>query len=270
MPDSVTISAPPTQPELLDAAGAAALVGSYAPVSVTAAVKDIGRIDAHMGRFIALSPICLVATADASGKQDVTPRGDPPGSFKVLDEKTIAHRRPAGQQPARYAAEPAGEPRDRADLPAARHQRDGAGGRHGARCRSIRRCSNSMAVQGKAPKCAIVVSVRQAYLHCAKALLRSRLWTGDYAQPKGTFPSISRMVGDQIGLSEEEKKKREAATELAYRDGLWAPIHVTGQRARQMRVVPAEVLKRLYARVRRQGPDADRRASRCCWSSAAG
>ncbi len=81
-----------------------------------------------------------------------------------------------------------------------------------------------MAVQGKAPKCAIVVTVRQAYLHCAKALLRSRLWSGDYAQPKGTFPSISRMVGDQIGLSEEEKKKREAATEIAYRDGLWAPI----------------------------------------------
>ena len=56
------------------------------------------------------------------------------------------------------------------------------------------------------------------------------------------------MVGDQIGLSEEEKKKREAATEHAYKEGLWAPIPVTGQRARQMRVVPAEVLKRLYAR----------------------
>ena len=57
---------------------------------MTAAVKDIGRIDPHMGRFIALSPMCLVATADASGKQDVTPRGDPPGSFKVLDEHTLA------------------------------------------------------------------------------------------------------------------------------------------------------------------------------------
>ncbi|MBL0898750.1 MAG: pyridoxamine 5'-phosphate oxidase family protein, partial [Reyranella sp.] len=81
-----------------------------------------------------------------------------------------------------------------------------------------------MAVQGKAPKCAIVVSVRQAYLHCAKALLRSKLWTGDYAVARDTFPSIGRMVGDQIGLSEEEKKQREAATEHAYKEGLWAPI----------------------------------------------
>src|SRR4029079_2738993 len=46
----------------------------------------------------------------------------------------------------------------------------------------------SMAVQGKEPRCAIVIWVRQAYLHCAKALLRSKLWTGEYAHPKGTFP----------------------------------------------------------------------------------
>ena len=82
----------------------------------------------------------------------------------------------------------------------------------------------SMAVQGKAPKCAIVVSVRQAYLHCAKALIRSKLWSPDYAQPKGAFPVISRMIGDQIGLSEDEKKIAEARTERAYRDGLWEPI----------------------------------------------
>ena len=82
----------------------------------------------------------------------------------------------------------------------------------------------SMAVQGKLPKCAIVISVRQAYLHCAKALIRSKLWSGDYAQPKGSFPVISRMIGDQIGLSEEEKKIAEARTERAYRDGLWEPV----------------------------------------------
>ena len=69
-----------------------------------------------------------------------------------------------------------------------------------------------------------MVEVRQAYFHCAKALLRSRLWTGEYALPKGTFPSISRIIGDQVGLTEEEKKVGEERTERAYRDGLWAPI----------------------------------------------
>ena len=77
-------------PQLLEAAAAAALVASYGAVSKGAALKDIGRIDPHMARFIGLSPLCLVATADAAGKQDVTPRGDPPGAFKVLDEKALA------------------------------------------------------------------------------------------------------------------------------------------------------------------------------------
>src|SRR5258708_38033664 len=86
MPDSVLSRTP----AVLDAAGAAALVASYAAVAKGAALKDIGRIDVHMRRFIGLAPMCLVATADASGKQDVTPRGDPPGAFKVLDEHTIA------------------------------------------------------------------------------------------------------------------------------------------------------------------------------------
>ena len=59
----------------------------------------------------------------------------------------------------------------------------------------------SMAVQGKLPKCAIVVSVRQAYFHCAKALLRSKLWTGEYALPQGTFPSISRMIASNSSVA---------------------------------------------------------------------
>ena len=187
-----------------------------------------------------------------AGKQDVTPRGDPPGSFKVIDEHTIA----IADRPGNNRLDTLKNLLENPEIALIFLM---PGTNETARLAGTARLSvdpellASMAVQGKAPKCAIVVSVRQAYFHCAKALLRSKLWTGDYAQPKGTFPSITRMVGDQIGLSEEEKKKREARTETAYRDGLWAPINVTGQRARQMRVVPAEVLKRLYARSDRPG-----------------
>ena len=223
MPDSVLPPSSSRSPALLDAAGAAALVASYAAVSVTAAVKDIGRIDAHMGRFISLSPMCLIATADAAGKQDVTPRGDPPGSFKVLDEHTLA----IADRPGNNRLDTLKNLLENPEialiflLPGTNETVRMAGT---ARLSVDSALLESMAVQGKAPKCAIVVSVRQAYLHCAKALLRSKLWAPDYVQPRGTFPSISRMVGDQIGLSEEEKTKREAATEIAYRDGLWAPI----------------------------------------------
>jgi PPOX class probable FMN-dependent enzyme len=219
MPDSIS----PKGPALLDAAGAASLVASYAPVSKGAALKDIGRIDAHMGRFIAMSPICLVSTADASGKQDVTPRGDPPGSFKVLDEKTIAISDRPGNNRLDTLKNLVENPEIALIflLPGINETVRVAGT---ARLSVDPELLESMAVQGKAPKCAIVVSVRQAYLHCAKALLRSKLWSGEYGVPRDTFPSIGRMVGDQIGLSEEEKKQREAITERAYKEGLWAPI----------------------------------------------
>lgn len=219
MPDALA----PRSPALLDADGAAALVGSYAAVSKGAAMKDIGRIDVHMDRFIGLSPLCLVATADASGKQDVTPRGDPPGSFKVLDERTIA----LADRPGNNRLDTLKNLLENPEIalifliPGITETVRVAGS---ARLSVDPGLLASMAVQGKEPKCAIVVSVRQAYLHCAKALLRSKLWQPDYAQPRGTFPSISRMVGDQIGLSEEDKKVGEARTERAYKDGLWAPI----------------------------------------------
>ncbi|MFI5000080.1 MAG: MSMEG_1061 family FMN-dependent PPOX-type flavoprotein [Reyranellales bacterium] len=219
MPDSVLSRAP----ALLDAAGAAALVGSYAPVSKTAAIKDIGRIDVHMARFIGLAPICLVATADRAGKQDVTPRGDPPGAFKVLDEHTIALADRPGNNRLDTLKNLLQNPEIALIflLPGVNETVRVAGT---ARLSTDPELLASMAVQDKLPKCAVVISVRQAYLHCAKALLRSRLWAPDYVQPKGSFPVISRMIGDQVGMTEEQKKMAEARTEIAYRDGLWAPI----------------------------------------------
>jgi len=219
MPDAL----PPRPPVLLDAAGAAALVASYAAPSKPAALKDIGRIDVHMGRFIALSPLCLVATADASGKQDVTPRGDPPGSFKVLDEHTIA----LADRPGNRRLDTLKNLLENPEIalifliPGITETVRVAGT---ARLSVDPELLASMAVQGKEPKCAIVISVRQAYLHCAKALLRSKLWQPDYVQSRSALPSIIDMLGDQIGFTKEEKKVAEERTELSYKDGLWAPI----------------------------------------------
>ena len=217
MPDSVL----PRAPALLSPEAAAALVAAYPPVSVTAQVKDIGRLDPHLARFIAMAPICFVSTADAAGRQDVTPRGDPPGAFKVLDEHTLA----LADRPGNNRLDTLKNLLENPEialiflLPGMNETVRVAGT---AQLSTDPELLESMAVQGKLPKCAIVVAVRQAYLHCAKALLRSRLWTGEYAQPPGTFPSIGRMVGDQIGLSEEEKLQREKMIEHNYQHGLWA------------------------------------------------
>jgi len=220
MPDSVT-QPTPAAPELLDSEAAAALVASYPPVSALAEKKDIGRIDPHIARFIGLSPLCFIATADADGLGDVTPRGDPPGSFKVIDEKTVAIADRPGNNRLDTLKNLLVNPEVALIflLPGTNETVRLAGT---AKLSVDPALLESMAVQGKAPRCAIVVDVRQAYLHCAKALLRSKLWTGEYMLPKGTMPSIARVIGDQLGLSEEAKKTGEERVERAYKETLWS------------------------------------------------
>ena len=52
--------------------------------------KVIPILDEHCRMFIARSPFMLLATADAQGQMDVSPKGDPPGFVQVLDDKTLA------------------------------------------------------------------------------------------------------------------------------------------------------------------------------------
>jgi hypothetical protein len=74
-----------------------------------------------------------------------------------------------------------------------------------------------LAVQGKAPT-AIVVEVEQAYLHCAKALIRSRLWEEDYRLDRSTFPTLGRMLADQMkdGANVEETEARGEESRVSF------------------------------------------------------
>ena len=157
------------------------LLALFGPVSGLAAVKAIPRLDAHCRRFIALSPFLVIGSTDRGGRADTSPKGDPPGFVRVLDDRTIAI-------PDRLSTDP--------DLLA------------------------TMAVQGKAPALAIVIEIREAYLHCAKALKRSRLWDPESRVERGVLPSLGRMLLDQT-RSGEEIASVEARIEQAYRDKLY-------------------------------------------------
>ena len=215
-------------------------------------LKDIGRIDVHMGRFIGLSPICLVATADASGKQDVTPRGDPPGSFKVLDERTIA----LADRPGNNRLDTLKNLLENPEIalifliPGITDTVRVAGT---ARLSVDPELLASMAVQGKEPKCAIVdlgaaglPALRQgaAALEAVAARLRPAQGHLPLDQPHGRRPDRAQRRGQE---------DRRGAHRARLQGRAMGAYTVTGQRARQMRVVPAEVLKRLYARSDRHG-----------------
>ena len=57
---------------------------------------------------------------------------------------------------------------------------------------------------GKVPKTLLRIEVREAYLHCPKALMRADLWGDSHRIDRATLPSLSEMVSDQIGLPKPE------------------------------------------------------------------
>ncbi|WP_127089651.1 pyridoxamine 5'-phosphate oxidase family protein [Aquabacter cavernae] len=180
--------------------------------------KELTWLDPHCRRFIALSPFVLLATCDIAGHADVSPRGDHAGFVAVEDDRTLLlPDRPGNNRLdslENIIANPAvgllflipgidetlrvngqGEIRADADLTA------------------------RFAIGGRQPTTVLRVRVEQAYLHCAKAFMRSRLWDPDARLPRTTLPSMGEMLKDQIGLQGPAETQAEMLTR--YRDLLY-------------------------------------------------
>ena len=75
-------------------------------------------------------------------------------------------------------------------------------------------------VAGKRPRSALVIEVGEAFLHCGKALIRSRLWHDDYKIDRAELPSYGRMLKDQVEIC-DSAEEIEASVAEAYRDRLY-------------------------------------------------
>jgi PPOX class probable FMN-dependent enzyme len=149
-----------------------ALMGEPSEVALR---KDIGRLDEHCRAFIARAPFVLIATADAAGRCDVSPKGDAPGFALVVDDRhLLIPDRPGNKRfdGMRNLLENPGigllflVPGSEETL------------RVNGRARIVRdpEWRARLAAQGKTPQLAIAVEVHEAFLHCAKCVKRSGLW----------------------------------------------------------------------------------------------
>lgn len=125
--------------------------------------------------WIAASPLCLLATADAEGRCDISPRGDPPGFVHVLDDRTIAvPERPGNRRVDSYRNVLANP---HIGLLFVLPGRDDLL-RVNGRARIVRDAEffDDMVVRGHRPVLALVMDVEEAFHHCSKAFLRAELW----------------------------------------------------------------------------------------------
>lgn len=187
-----------------------------------AVTKSLKRLDRYCKQYLSLSPFLLIGTSNAQGKADVSPRGDASGFVQVLDDTTIAIPDRPGN--------------NRADTMVNILQNPNVGlillvpgfddtlrinGK--ATITTDPAILKRMVVQGKEPKLAIKIKVEEAFLHCAKAFRRSRLWETDAKLPREIMPSLARMILEQTGSKSDEKTVAEADEyiEENYRTDLW-------------------------------------------------
>ena len=170
----------------------------YAAPRERSVKKELAQLDAHCARFVAQSPLVVVASSSPDGAMDASPRGGEPGFVKVLDAGTLLIPDSPGNnrldtlenivqngQVGLLFLLPGVDETLRVNGRAALTADEA----------TLALCADAKRV----PKLVIRVSVEAAYLHCAKALMRSNLWDATRHIDRAALPSMGEMLKDQIG-----------------------------------------------------------------------
>ena len=178
--------------------------------------KQLAALDRHCIAFIALSPFLVLSTADAQGRQDASPRGGVPGFVRV----DAAQRLRIPDAPGNHRLDSLSNivHTGRIGLLFLVPGVDETLRVNGVACLStdpadLARCTD----ERRTPKLAIRVTVRSAYLHCAKALMRSDLWNPARHLDRSQLPSMGEMMRDQLAQYRGETTVAETQAEMLVR-----------------------------------------------------
>ena len=196
-----------------------ALRGLYGTPMELALLKQLGRLDPHCRNFLAHAPFCVIASTRPGKGTDVSPRGDAPGFARVLDDYTIA----IPDRPGNNRLDTMSNIVADAEvgllffIP---------GIDETLRINGTARLSQdpellAAAVNGREPRLVILVTVKEAFLHCGKALKRSKLWHDDYRIEKKSFPSLGRMIVEQTKPANVSVEQADEVVEDGYRNNLY-------------------------------------------------
>lgn len=196
-----------------------ALRAHYPAQSKIVRLKCLSAIDEHIARFISLSPFLVIGSSHPESGTDVSPRGDAPGFAQVVDANTVMIPDRPGNNRLDTLSNMMANPEVGLIFFIPGVEETARLNGRAAMVTDAEKLSQ-FEVNGKAPRAAILVDVREAYLHCAKALKRSKLWEEDYRIDRAELPTLGRMVSDQIN-GEISVEDAEAGVETSYRDRMW-------------------------------------------------
>ena len=157
--------------------------------------KTINYIDKHCRSFIEKSPFITIATSDLNGNFDVSPKGDPAGFVKILSDTLLAIPDRPGNKKADTLSNVIQNPNIGLIflIPGIKETLRVNGT---AKIVTDEQVLALLSCNGKQPALAIIVEVKEAFLHCAKCMIRSKLWTPVEETPERGLPSLGKALVD--------------------------------------------------------------------------
>ena len=192
----------PTAPHLI--LTAEQLAGLYGEVDLNSIKKEISFVHPHYKAMIEASPFAILATCGPGGL-DVSPRGDPPGFVVVEDEKTLLLPERRGNNRVDSLRNILADPRV-----SLLFLIPGVG--ETLRVRGTARITIEpallarLAMDGKPPKCVVVIHVESIFYQCARALHRSKLWQPVPGGARPAVPTPGRILAALIDCDFDEEK----------------------------------------------------------------
>jgi uncharacterized protein len=176
----------------------------YPAPSPRVIAKARPEIDVHAKKFIGMSPFCVLATSGKDGAVDASPRGGNPGFIHVGGPNLLLMPDRSGNNRIdsfRNIVEGSGFVQLIFFVPGIDETlRVGGKGKVSVDPDLMA----GMIEFGKPPRAVLHVDVQEAYFHCGKALMRSKLWSPDTKVERAVMPSIGEVIHDQTGLGEPE------------------------------------------------------------------
>ena len=173
-----------------------------------AVTKERTRLHAVDREWLAISPFCIVATSDAAGNCDASPKGDPAGHLiHVLDDTTVAiAERPGNRRADGYLNVLANPHVGIISMIPGRNETLRINGR----ARLVRDAPffDDLMVRGRRPILALLVGIEQIFFHCPKAFMRSQLWEPETWRPDAlpSHATLAKAVQDTPETLEELEK----------------------------------------------------------------
>lgn len=192
----------------------AALRRMFETQTALAIHKSQPVLDRYAQEFIRRSPFLCIGTQDGQGRADASPRGDPPGFVQILDAQTLAIPDRPGNNRLDSLVNILSNPAVGLlfIVPGFDDTLRVSGQ---ARLVTDPQILEPMRVNDRVPKLAILVTVSEVFMHCAKAFRRSHLWDPAHFQDRREMPSLSKIILDQTtGAPDDPREMRQIDDDL--------------------------------------------------------